>query len=464
MSRLKAAVNDDDAWIDDIVARINAPGGYEAFEEAVKRAGCCRRPVRLQGRITRVHDGKRTVAFDTKDLCDGVLLKACGSRRATVCPPCSAVYCSDAFHLVAAGLRGGKGVDERVSRHPAVMITLTAPSFGPVHRRGPDGGCHPRRRLCRHGNQLWCAKQHGEKDRLLGEALCPRCYDYRAAVLFNLSVSELWRRTTIYVLRALGEAVGMSVRTVESMVRLSYIKVVEFQRRGSVHVHAVVRLDSASKTDELPPSVYDGPVLAWAVATAVRKVHAPVAGDCGPGARRVRWGTQLDVVAITDHENGRARAAAYLAKYSTKTSDGSGLLDHRLRAGVPDEVDLSPQVRRLVATAWTLGGDPHYRNLRLRAWAHTLGFRGHFATKSRFYSTTFGALRSARRVWRVAQDGVSTLSHDDATVEDAAEWEFAGVGYSNRGEAWVAHCLAGRVREARRCRYEERIGQWEAMA
>ena len=36
--------------------------------------------------------------------------------------------------------------------------------------------------------------------------------------------------------------------------------------------------------------------------------------------------------------------------------------------------------------------------LRLRQWAHALGFRGHWSTRSRRYSTTFTALRRARVV------------------------------------------------------------------
>jgi replication initiator protein RepSA len=33
-------------------------------------------------------------------------------------------------------------------------------------------------------------------------------------------------------------------------------------------------------------------------------------------------------------------------------------------------------------------------HLHLTAWAHMLGFNGHFSTKSRTYSTTLGALRA----------------------------------------------------------------------
>lgn len=44
-----------------------------------------------------------------------------------------------------------------------------------------------------------------------------------------------------------------------------------------------------------------------------------------------------------------------------------------------------------------------------------LGFRGHFSTKSRRYSTTLGALRTARAEWRRAQAAATTES-DTATT------------------------------------------------
>jgi hypothetical protein len=62
--------------------------------------------------------------------------------------------------------------------------------------------------------------------------------------------------------------------------------------------------------------MFDTGLLARAVVVAARKVHAPLAGEKGPAGRRVRWGSELDIGPITDQVNGRARAAAYLAKYS----------------------------------------------------------------------------------------------------------------------------------------------------
>ncbi len=235
----------DQRVVDGILERLQAPGGYDAFETQLRAVRGCRRPVRLSGRTIGLgHDGTHPhLTFDTRSLPDGVLLKACGTRRETLCPPCASLYRGDAFALVAAGLRGGKEVPESVADHPAVLLTLTAPSFGPVHRHRPDGTCHSAGTQCPHGQALVCGRRHDESDELLGQAICPDCYDYEGAVLFNAGVSELWRRTTIYALRALGSLLGMSAREAARKLRLSHVKVVEFQRRGSVHLHALVRAD-----------------------------------------------------------------------------------------------------------------------------------------------------------------------------------------------------------------------------
>ena len=100
---------------------------------------------------------------------------------------------------------------------------------------------------------LVCSRRHGNSDEMLGQALCPACYDYEGAVLFNAGVSELWRRTTIYALRALGSLVDLSAREAARRLRLSYVKVVEFQRRGSVHLHALVRVDLRQDEHGEPP-------------------------------------------------------------------------------------------------------------------------------------------------------------------------------------------------------------------
>ncbi len=57
----------------------------------------------------------------------------------------------------------------------------------------------------------------------------------------------------------------------------------------------------------------------------------------------------------------------------------------------------------MIQTCWDLGADLALEELRLRPWAHMLGCRGHFSTKSRRSSTTLTKLRSARLEWRNAR-------------------------------------------------------------
>jgi hypothetical protein len=107
----------------------------------------------------------------------------------------------------------------------------------------------------------------------------------------------------------------------------------------------------------------------------------------------------------------------------------------------------------MVATAWELGGRPELAHLRLRRWAHALGVRGHFLTKSRRFSTTFGALRAIRRDYRRAQAAapadapVSGEPRDVVTVRDCS---YAGRGWRSEADAVLIETQARNAAEARR--------------
>jgi len=156
--------------------------------------------------------------------------------------------------------------------------------------------------------------------------------------------------------------------------------------------------------------------------------------------------------------------AGYIAKYATKATEsfGSGL-DRRLSADDLEHLDgLPAHVAELVRAAWELGGRPQFDGLRLRAWAHMLGFGGHWSTKSRRYSTTFTALRRARVAFakrRRARDGVPLdafgRAEDDQAVIVLATWAYVGSGYQTEGERWLALSAAARAREQRRVAWEE---------
>ena len=106
------------------------------------------------------------------------------------------------------------------------------------------------------------------------------------------------------------------------------------------------------------------------------------------------WGRQIDVQ-ILEHGDERARRVATdVAKYATKTSSDDPRLDAPVRS-FEDlcRRELPTHLHRMVATALELGADPALSELNLARHAHRLGYGGHFLTKSRRYSTTFGALR-----------------------------------------------------------------------
>jgi hypothetical protein len=428
---------------------------FRIWERQLASTGTCSHPIRLHGRIDAIDlaTGETAPAYDTASEPGGVLHVACGNRRESRCPACSQVYKRDARQLVRAGLIGGKGVPESVATHPCVFATFTAPSFGPVHARRMRGKtvlpCRPRRdaskRACPHGRDISCPTRHCEDDPRLGRPLCPDCYDYEAAVLFNLYAADLWRRFTTYLPRHLARLSGVTGRRLRAELRIRFVKVAEYQARGVVHFHAVIRLDASTKDGYLPPPErYTAALLCDAITLAARAVRLDVPGS-GPDIR-LRFGRELDrrpiwrqPFAATGTPLSADAVANYIAKYVTKAVDVPGLPDTRIRhASEIDALRCPAHHKRMVATAWDLGARSSVGDPRLRHWAHMLGYGGHPLTKSRRYSVTFGYIRgervTARRLERHPSGERDPWGRplDDRVVLVLADWSYAGTGYSPR--------------------------------
>ncbi|MFB7594213.1 replication initiator [Streptomyces sp. NPDC056160] len=404
--------------------------------------GGCTHPIRLDGRRTEYdvdtvtgEIGRILQHLDSTDLPAGQLLVRCNNRRTTRCPACAEVYRRDTFQLITAGLRGGKGTPDQVAAHPRVFATFTAPGFGPVHNRRSDG------RACR------CGTHHDPDDDALGTPLTPDTYDYEASVLWNAHAGALWRRFSIYLRREVARRAGLSQRHLRDHARVSFAKVAEYQKRGAVHFHAVIRLDGPEGGHTPPPPWATAELLTDAIRTATAKVQ--VDGPTLDGhTHTFAFGRQLDVRTIrsADFDTGteltERAVAAYIAKYATKGAEtATGALDRPLKfAAELAQLDISDHARQLIRTAWTLGAHKDLEHLRLRAWAHMLGFRGHFSTKSRRYSTTLGALRDARAEWRRAQAAAVQPMGGPETTYVLAHWVFAGTGLS-AAEAWLSASL-----------------------
>ena len=124
--------------------------------------------------------------------------------------------------------------------------------------------------------------------------------------------------------------------------------------------------------------------------------------------------------------------AGYVAKYATKAAECTGTLDRRITAADRlADLPVRDHARRHIAECLRLGKIPQLSGLRLAAWANMLGFRGHFSTKSRAYSTTMGALRADRaahqREYAIAAELLPDLNSDTTLVIN--DWHFAGCGH-----------------------------------
>ncbi len=195
-----------------LLARTSDWARWERFSELAAQVGYCSNPVRVRGEIADVDPttGEMITTYHTSEEPDGVLLLPCRNRRASVCPACSRTYAADTWQLVAAGLRGGKGLPSSVATHPRVFATLTAPSFGPVHTiRGRGVPCQrPVRTLCPHGVDLSCVAMHRPGEAVVGTPVCPQCFDYRGLVVFNALAPKLWARTVMEIRRRLAALSG----------------------------------------------------------------------------------------------------------------------------------------------------------------------------------------------------------------------------------------------------------------
>ncbi len=285
-------------------------------------------------------------------------------------------------------------------------------------------------------------------------------------------------------------------------MRVSFVKVVELQARAIPHIHALIRLDppgdwpttaSGDRISHGPAAPRGGgeprhitdqqlgwssPITAAELAALIQhaagrvSIDAPADDDDYPnqgGMRTVRFGTQIDTQALIPETDttatdsvatGAATAgssrlsprwvAAYLAKYVTKSLHDFGISARRLSAEAIGELAVSDHVRAILDTIAGLAEHGSAAVAGIGRWLHTLGYRGHIITKSRHYSTTMSALRTARATWTRQQLTKDAAQRNETPPDgavtgpdqrpyapldpDAVCWEFDHAGHTNAGD------------------------------
>jgi hypothetical protein len=438
---------------------------YPDWLDHVAAAAACTRPIRLSGQIdVRNPDGSIMHTIDTDSMPDGVIYTPCGNRRAAVCPSCAEVYRRDTYQIIRAGLEGGRYGLPPLDQHIAVFLTATAPSFGPVHRRVVKAhaadcrtkhGCTCRAALCRpfgkpcpHGVAMRCTARHKTTDPALGTPLCLDCYDHAAQVVWNHEAPELWRRTIQEADRELGR-LG---RRLGVDLRRRYFKVNEFQARGVIHYHAVIRLDgyhpdcpdAVVPADRIVTRAMFDAVLRHAF-TRTAYTSRPHPAHHGQGWR-IGWGTQLDIAPINlpGGDINLALVAGYIAKYVTKSTEATGRIYRRID-DYTVELLATPDTHlgRLIGACWTLGAADGWH--RLRRYAHQYGHGGYITTKSRDFSVTYTFKRDERTIWRRTQ-GFLNLWDDQQADLVVYRLGHHATGWITTGDALLANSAADAAR------------------
>jgi len=230
----------------------------------------------------------------------------------------------------------------------------------------------------------------------------------------------------------------------------------EFQVRGVIHYHALIRLDGYNPDCPeaiVPPppcvtrQAFEDAVRAAFVKTSHTSPRHPANDNRG---WVITWGDLdhggLDIkhVNAPGGEVNLAQVTGYIAKYVTKGTEATGLTLKRVDDLVLAQLDPNTHTGRLVHACWTLGAAPGWE--QLRRYAHQYGYGGHITTKSRRFSVTMGFLREQRTIWR-RTEGHPELWHDDQAQLVVYELGYQATGWRNTGDAILANTAAADARE-----------------
>lgn len=393
----------DEATITGII-NAAASAGYEDWWGRVRSSGYCAHPIHLT----------RTLPTGTS-----TIYARCENRRESVCPACSDLYALDTWHIVTGGLN-----PEVTATTVAVFVTLTAPSFGPVHTRRKDAStCRATPPAsCTHIQPSPCTIAHAISDPNVGTPVCCACYDYEAHVVTTWWFPQLWKRYVLTLRRLIAAHTPG--------VRISFVKVMEMQARLAPHYHAIIRADHPG---------LDIATLATLTthAAALTRLDAPTTD----GTRTLRFGAQINTQPLSTADDAR-RTAGYLAKYVTKNITAAPL-PTRIPPHSIDQLPISTHQKQLMHTLTRLAAalPDNYADMPDRL--NTLGWRGHTTTKSRAYSTTMTAQKAARAAWRASR---SPSKDSDATTHET-EWSYERSGHRTPGHRYLAVTAALKHRE-----------------
>jgi hypothetical protein len=356
----------------------------------------------------------------------GVFVR-CQSRRRAVCPSCAELHRGDWTRIARSGIYDADG--NAVVGHRFHFVTLSAPSFGQVHRV-------PKPKDRRPPSRCGCGEFHGSDEHdLRGLPLDLDSYDVSGQVSWHLALGRLWN-SSVSAMRDIAPD-------------LEFFVVREVQARMAMHLHVIIRVPAAFHVaaDELGRA-----------ARAATAAH-PVTGEV------VEWGQRgvqdREILAIHQDADSampsESKAAGRVIRYVSKA------LGYSLKDVVPGGSDTLPSPERAafiarlrhaardVVRCVRCEGRP--RDCEARAH-DSLGFAGHTVSVSRRTSArpgwSFSALTRTRlREERLAWVQANTSDRTGASADD----------FSVLIARWIQTELTTRIHDAARATYARAPGR-----
>jgi hypothetical protein len=363
------------------------------METVLKKYPDCLDPLFIRRTTTNLITGEiKTIEFD----------KRCGTRRRDKCEPCSFIWRDDAYYALINPSKEHKG--------SLTFITLTAPGskhFGKSHTASFKG---------LKSERCACRSFHSPSDSVVGLPTNSDKFDYKKVTKFNYRASRLTSVTLqkIYrlILTDLNSGREASERKTIKDVRLPTARVMEWQERGVLHVHIIVR-------GHIPTYIVEKAVKG-SPPTSTRRRVLPAEHD------GEKWGEQFDVRHINSGDEKQiAKLSGYITKvvgYALKdvTSHGAETdkrkeaFHARLRKttnNVVDceksysECDASPERINSPIRQGNMSGNFHFCVKHRRAH-HQLGFTGNVLTLNKAWGSSLKKAREARIAFATSIAGV----------------------------------------------------------
>ncbi len=201
----------------------------------------------------------------------------------------------------------------------------------------------------------------------------------------------------------LARLTGMTQARLRELVRVAYVKVAEYQRRGLVHLHVVIRLDRAMpayRAHEVhpPPPRFGVELLEDALRATVAEAGAPLPHELGGG--RVHWGDELDIRQLGHRGHCLTKSRRYSTTFKALREAREQHVHQQLRARSTD-----PALLALVDTGERMAS---FRYVG----------QGHLTAADAFLAASAAArARENRRAAREAL-AIAAIDRDNTTRED----------------------------------------------